>query len=136
MAEALLKKILKDTGKSHITVRSAGVAALGGLPPTLETMEVLKNEGIDVSGSRSKKVTADMLNGSDLILVMEELHREEILRIAPWVAPKLSLLKDYGLSEKKPANPGVADPIGRPKKDYEAAFEAIKKEIKRIAEIL
>jgi len=136
MAETLLKKYLKDMGKSHIAVHSAGVASFEGLPPTLETVEVLKNEGIDVSGSRSKKMTLDLLNSSDVILAMEEFHVDEIARVAPWVTKKTHLLKEYGLNGKRSQNSGVHDPIGRPRKDYDACFQAIKKEVKRIAEIL
>jgi protein-tyrosine-phosphatase len=136
MAEGLLKKYLKAAGKGHIEVRSAGVASLGGLPPTLETMTVMKAEGIDVSGTVSKKITEEMIRDADLILAMEELHREEILRITPWAARKVHLLKEFGLKDKKQQHPGIPDPMGRPVKDYEQCFGTIKKEIERIAKIL
>ena len=44
MAEGLLKKYLKDAGKGGIEVKSAGIMALDGFPPTDETVKVMKPE--------------------------------------------------------------------------------------------
>ncbi|MBP7056456.1 MAG: protein tyrosine phosphatase, partial [Candidatus Omnitrophica bacterium] len=47
MAEALMKRRLADLGKSDIEVKSAGIAAASGGSPTEETIEVMKEAGID-----------------------------------------------------------------------------------------
>ena len=90
MAEALLKKKLKDKGRDDIEVISAGILLLGGLSASEGTRAVLSKMGIDVSGHRSQPVTKEMIRRSDLILVMEKIHEEEIVKSAP---PRQSLSK-------------------------------------------
>lgn len=138
MAEALLKKALKDLGKDYIVVRSAGVSAMDDLAPADSTIEVMKKIGIDVSGYRSKRVTEELIKNSDLILVMEEAHRAEVIRRVPEAEPKTYLLRKFGIEDKMthPEGLSIPDPIGRPIKDYEQSLEAIKCEIERIAKIL
>ena len=88
MAEALLRKRLKELGKDYVDIRSAGIRALSGMAPTENTVTVMKEEGVDVSGLKSKDITNDMIRNSDLILVMERLHKVEILRRVPEASSK------------------------------------------------
>lgn len=139
MAEGLLKKRLKETGKDHIEVWSAGVAAFGGLPPTEETIEVMKESGADISGHRTRALTADMIRRADLILVMEPSHKEAVVRAVPAAARKTYLLKEFGI--KDPAvllgdELGIRDPIGMPIGEYRHSLDVIKREIDRIAQVL
>lgn len=138
MAEALLKKYLKSLGKGNITVRSAGSSAMSGYPPTNETLSVLKDEGVDASAFRSKDLTADMIKNSDLILVMEKLHKERAINLVPEAASRTFLLEEYGISGKKnsPEGIGVPDPIGKSLEDYRYSMDIIKKGIERIAKLL
>ena len=101
MAEGLLKKRLKELGKSDIVVRSAGVRAIDGYPPMNETIEVMKAEGVDLSGFRSAGITDEFIKGSDLILVMSPLHKAEVIRRFPGAARKTFLLREYGKTEKQ-----------------------------------
>jgi len=133
MAEGFLKERLVSLKKADIEVHSAGVRALGGMSPTEETVEVMREEGIDISGIRSKNVTVDMIKSSDLILVMEPLHKDEILNVVPAAAKKTYLLKEYGNSSKIDSGSfSVQDPIGKPMEYYRACRDEIKKETERI----
>lgn len=139
MAEGLLKKYLKKEEKEHIEVKSAGVRAIDGITPTTETIEVMKREGVDVSGFKSKCLTRDLIKKADLILVMASHHMEEIIKTAPDAAPKAHLLKQYGLetlTEEAREDPDILDPIGKPISFYEQVFGMIKKEIERIVKLL
>lgn len=139
MAEWLLKKRLSQLGRSDIVVRSAGIRAANDFPPTNETIEVMNEEGVDLSDFKSKALTKDMIKASDLILVMEHLHKDEVLKIAPEAAQKTYLLTEFGKNNKIESYSerlGVPDPIGRPMKDYKYCLNMIKKEIERIAHIL
>ncbi|MDD5496094.1 MAG: low molecular weight protein arginine phosphatase [Candidatus Omnitrophica bacterium] len=138
MAEGLLKKRLEGLGKMHIKVMSAGVTAIEGLPPTLETIEVMKGEDIDVSAFKAARLSEDIINEADLILVMENMHKDEVIKMVPDAASKTHLLKEYGVVGKKNYSTGITilDPIGRPIKEYEYTLAAIKDEIERIAKIL
>lgn len=138
MAEGLFKKYLNEAGMRDIEVVSAGVMALDGLPPTDETIEVMKGQGVDVSGYRSKRLTADIINKSDLILTMEDIHKAFVLRIDPMAEGKVYLLKKYGANDMRryPKGDGVPDPIGKPIDFYRLSFEIIKEETKRIVGLL
>lgn len=133
-----MKKYLKELGKDYIKVRSAGVGAMGGFGPTAETIEVLKKEGVNVTDFRSTRLTDELIKESDLILVMEGSHKDEILTRVPDAASKTHLLKRFGRDEKSyhPEGFSIPDPIGRSMKDYEYCIMAIRQEIERIAKLL
>lgn len=135
MAEGLMKKYLKEAGKGDIEVSSAGIMALDGFPPTEETVAVMKGEGVDVSKARSRRLTKDMIKKSDLVIAMEEMHKDFILKLSPDAAPKTHLLKLYGSGDKRkyPEGSGVSDPIGKPLDFYKLSLQVIKGEVKRIA---
>lgn len=138
MAEGLLEKRLKELGKDNITVRSAGVMALGGVAPTDETIKVMSDEGIDVSGHRTKGVTHDLIKNSDVILVMEKLHKDIISKDVPEAASKIYLLKEFGNPVKAKGHDklGIRDPMGMPIDVYMDCLGEIKEEIERIAGLL
>lgn len=138
MAEGFLKKYLKEAGKEHIQVSSAGIMAIDGFSPTAETILVAGAEGVDVSGVRSRKLTKNMVRKSDLILVMEEMHRDFVIGLDPKAGPKTHLLKSFaaGADKKYPEGSGVPDPIGKPLDFYKLSLQIIKEETKRIAGLL
>jgi protein-tyrosine-phosphatase len=76
-----------------------------------------------------------MIKEADLILVMEEFQRDEVLRLVPEASAKTHLLREFG-RENKPYYSAVPDPIGRPLKDYEECLKTIKEETERIARLL
>lgn len=152
MAEFLFKKILREKKRDDIKVLSAGIMITGGLRATEETKKVLIREGIDVQAHRSQTVTKGMIRYSDIILVMERLHEERILELAPEAKNRLFLLKEFAgpvkntyinnlakISNGVKINTGdlnIADPIGRPLEFYERTFMLIKEAIERISNII
>lgn len=138
MAEGLMKEALKSLGKKGIMVSSAGVSAIDGFHPTKETIDVMKREGVDVSGLRSRSLTDEMIKDSDLVLVMSAHHMDDVIRRVPSAASKTHVLKEYGISDDlRGSEPlDIADPIGKPIEVYEYTLSEIKREVNRIARIL
>lgn len=138
MAEGLMKKMLASAGRSDIEVRSAGIAASPGTPPTEETVKVMDEEGVDVSSHTAEEVTKDMIADADLILVMDAAHKGEVIRRDPAAASKTFLLKEYAYPGKidNPEMYGIADPIGWGIDYYRHTRGVIEKEIERIARVL
>jgi len=134
MAHALLEKALRDRGRSGVEVISAGIMMAGGLSATEETRELLKKEGMDVSNHRSQRVTKEMIKKSDFILVMERIHEECILQLAPEVKNRVFLLKEFAKIDDKDLN--IPDPIGRPTEFYAVTLMIIKDAINRIVKII
>lgn len=134
MAEGFLKKYLEDNNRGDVSVQSAGINALGGQSPTAETVMVMRGEGIDVSGHRSQYLTGELIKSSDLILTMEEYHKNRIAQWVPESASKTYMLKEYGTASVGAdlSKLDVSDPIGRPVEDYVSCEKEIKSEIERI----
>ena len=131
MAHGLLRHMLAKKGRKEIQVLSAGVSTFGGLGATAETIEVMRREGVDVSGHISQPVTPELIRNADIIFCMEELHRESILDRVPEAGPKVHLLKTFQ-AKQPPPDPNIPDPIGRPKEVYESCLMTIKEAVERV----
>jgi tRNA threonylcarbamoyl adenosine modification protein (Sua5/YciO/YrdC/YwlC family) len=134
MAQALLQKKLRDTRRTDVEVLSAGIMMAEGLGASYETRELLDAEGIDVSKHRSLRVTKDMLNKSDLILVMEGSQEHRILQMHPAIKNRLFLLKEFARVEGNDLN--IADPMGRDMRFYERTFGIIKEAVEKVSQII
>ena len=138
MAEGLLRAALKRAALQHaVAVESAGVFAMEGMPPTHETLRVLQEADVDMSGHRSRTLTIPMVEDADLIFAMEHFQLEEILRRAPSAKDKAYLLKPYGLpTADAEGNPNIPDPIGKPLEVYEVCYSEIRAAVDRVAKSL
>jgi len=134
MAKALLDKKLKEKGRSDVEVLSAGIISLGGVGATGETKELLKEEGIDVSGHASQKVSKEMVKKSDIILVMDKSQEERILQLAPEIKNRVFLLKEFAKIDD--ADLDITDPIGKSLDFYRQIFEVIKGAVERVSNII
>ncbi|MBU1906412.1 MAG: threonylcarbamoyl-AMP synthase [Candidatus Omnitrophica bacterium] len=134
MAQAMLVKILQEKNRSDVEVLSGGIMMLSGLIASDETKEVLRTENIDVSLHRSQRVTPDILNRSDVILVMEKMHEQRILEISPNTKNRLFLLKEFAKIGTNNLN--IEDPIGKSLDFYERIFNTIKEAVERVSNII
>ena len=134
MAEALLKKIMQDRKRDDVEVFSAGIMMLAGLGASQGTKDVLAKEKIDVAHHLSQKVTKEMARKSDLILVMEKMHEEAILHLAPEVKNRVFLLKEF--AKINDSHLDVPDPIGRSIDFYEKTFISIKEAVERVSDLI
>ena len=134
MAEAYLKKLLLKAHRTDIQVSSAGVMAMSGMGASLETREVLAREGMDVGAHLSQRVTPELLEQSDIILVMEDVHEDKILQLAPEVKNRLFLLKEFARINE--SNLNITDPAGSSLEFYQNIFLTIKDAVERISKIL
>ncbi|MBU4251745.1 MAG: threonylcarbamoyl-AMP synthase [Candidatus Omnitrophica bacterium] len=134
MAEAYLKKLLQKQGRTDIEVSSAGVMALAGMGASEETRGVLAQEGIDVSEHRAQRVTQELVDRSDIILVMEKVHEDRILQLAPEAKNRLFLLKEF--ARISDSNLNIPDPAGGSLEFYQDTFLTIKDAVERISKIL
>ena len=125
MAEGYLVKRLKELGMSSIKVISCGVSAVSGQSPTNEAIEVMKKEGVDVSDYKSTTLTKTLIDEADIILVMERMHKERILKVSPEAENKIRLLMEFATNSGYKSL-DIEDPVGRPIEFYREVFEVIK----------
>lgn len=124
MAKALMEKFVSESGISgKVHVDSAGTSAFAGIGAAPNTISVLKDEGIDVSGHRGKNINKDILKRSDIIFVMESSQRDVIINMMPGIENKVRLLAEGA---------DIADPIGQSIEEYKNVLGIIKEEVENI----
>jgi len=135
MAEYLLMKILGP--RNDVKAISAGTGVYISMGASAETIEVLRREGIDAAMHLSQPVSKTMLKKADLILVMTQMHRQQILEQVPTVENRIYLLREFANIPKKfGSDMDIPDPIGKSSQAYEECLWMIKEAISKIVELL
>ncbi|MFO2466273.1 low molecular weight phosphotyrosine protein phosphatase [Pseudomonas sp. 15FMM2] len=88
-AELLLRNALASTA---IKVTSAGLCARVGEAMEPAARQVLEDRGHSAQAFIARQITPDIVNASDLILVMEKEHVKQVLKIASHARGKVFLL--------------------------------------------
>jgi protein-tyrosine phosphatase len=111
--EAILKHL-----RPELTVSSAGLGAVIGHPADQHVQDLLGEHDVPCSHI-ARQITEHMINSADLILVMENIHRQAIVESSPQARGKVFLLGKWD-GEKE-----VADPFQKPREAFEAMYEEI-----------
>jgi protein-tyrosine phosphatase len=151
IAEGLLRDALQRRFDDRAPeVSSAGTSGLEGAGAMPESVQAAAELGIDIGGHVARRLTADMADGSDLLLCMSSEHREmlsgwsdrddraftlkELVRLLETLpAPASDIeaegmigrIEDANLARRRGAVPpsrddDVADPLGQPLEAYRA----------------
>ena len=75
MAEVILKNKLKLAGINDVKVSSAGILATDGKPMSVNSKEALKILGYRPRGFKARRLTAEMIKKSDMVICMTEEHK-------------------------------------------------------------
>lgn len=140
MAEGILKKILKERKEdnSSFNILSAGISALPGISPTPEAIKVMSEQGIDISQHHAQELREEIIKKADLILVMENEHKEYIHKEFPFAQNKTFLLKKFTLNNKTESNQKnernyeIIDPIGRKIEFYRIIARELKENLEKV----
>ncbi|MCJ7616204.1 MAG: low molecular weight protein arginine phosphatase [Desulfobacterales bacterium] len=119
-AEGLLKKLVQKKGVDDIVADSAGLLALPGNSASGLAQKVAAEYDVDLSGHIAKSVKEDIVDRSDLILVMENSHIKNLLNDFPEAEGKVFLIRRFARFGSK--NRGVADPYGLNYEAYRFCF--------------
>jgi len=163
MAEGLLRQKLADAGVDA-RVHSAGLYE-DGRPASDDGIAVMADRGIDTSQHCSRRMTAEMLSGADLIIGMAREHVREAVLTAPDIWTRTYTLKELvrrgndvgpraagqSLDEWLPkVHAGrtrnellgsseaddVADPIGQPRAVYERTADELDRLTTRLTTLI
>ena len=93
-------------------VQSAGIATYGGDAVSENSVIVMNEIGINISGKLSLPLTYDMINSADYIVCLSKSHYNALLSIVP--KEKLMILGD-----------GISDPYGLDIDEYRKARDKI-----------
>jgi protein-tyrosine-phosphatase len=126
MAEGILRDLLSPRALSMTEISSAGTGAVAGLRASEHSVTVCADEGIDIAKHRSRPLSPYLLEESDLVLGMEDHHREAARRMAPDLADRIHLLAEYASGGGPGPFLGVPDPIGGDIEAYRAVYADIR----------
>jgi len=133
MAQGILDALLKKKKIPFLRADSAGTYALYGYSPSEEAVALSMEHGVDIARYRSKPISPQLLDESDLILVMGRIHQAAVLQMAPNAVNKVFLIKSFGRDGTDPDAPGeIADPIGGDREEYIRCFEELNREVERV----
>ena len=111
LAEVLFKELVRRKGQEEAAWRigSAGVWALEGSPATLSAVSAAAARGLNLSAHVARRLTREMIEQSDLVLVMEREHLEAIHEEWPGLDGRVHLLSRMAGRAGE-----VEDPMGMP----------------------
>jgi protein-tyrosine-phosphatase len=130
MAEGGLRKLLQNRNIDGINIFSSGTSAASGFPATIYAIEACRIWDADISSHRSRPLTPELIEQSDLVIAMTPAHCYEIIRLSPDARNKTYVLKNY--PEPGCEGEGIADPIGGSLDMYNQTFLEIGEELGRI----
>ena len=130
MAAGILESVLSPQALVIARVSSAGTGAMNGMPASQNSVRACEEDGIDISRHRSRAVSRQLLETSDLVLAMEQHHVEAMRRVAPDLSDRIHLLSRYAADGNPAVQGGVPDPIGGDLEDYRLIFAEIRDQIR------
>ncbi len=131
-AEGLLKKLMQKKGLDDIVIDSAGLLALPGNSASGLAQKVAAEYDVDLSGHIAKSVKKNIVDGSDLILVMENSHAKDLLHAFPEAEDKVFLIRRFARFGSR--DRGIADPYGLNYEAYRFCFLDIQDCVSGLAE--
>ena len=117
MAEGLFRK-MTEKEETTFDVRSAGVATGGGLEPSKFTLDILKEEGIDLSSNKSQFLDHKLIDWASHIFTMSASHLYTVHKMFPDAAEKTFLITGFCDNELI-ASQDIPDPYGGNRNEYE-----------------
>ena len=123
MAAAFLQKML-DEKWIDAKVLSAGLG-MPGEPVSENAVKAMKKRGYDISSHVSQTAEAMLLNAADIILTMQDVHKQVVM-----LGHIASRQKTFTLKEFVGEQGDVPDPFG----GDEAEYDACAAEIERLCE--
>lgn len=113
LAQVLLQRDLPGRN-----INSAGLSATTGAMADPLSIQIAKENGLDLSGHRAQQVTSIMCRQAELILVMEQSQKVQLESLNPSVRGKVYLLGHFGPFE-------IADPYRQNRSAFDLAYQGI-----------
>jgi RpiB/LacA/LacB family sugar-phosphate isomerase len=133
MAQGLFADLVR--GRRDIEVGSAGIGAIGGQPPSIHSVEVMAELGIDIRHIRSKPLMAELVRKADFIFVMTYGHLDSMLLLFPSAAEKTFLLREFE-TDLPVMERDLSDPIGQSRETYRECRDQIRAALPRLLDLV
>ncbi len=127
MAEGLAREMFGDV----VQVSSAGMEAWEGTEASVYALEVLKEQNVDLSQHRSRKIRADLLDAADWIIPMTRSQEKSLQHIFPQYIHKTRYLGEWGEQKQD-----VQDPWGGSLEVYRQTAQEIREMLSALRDYL
>jgi len=136
MAEGIFRKYLTeklecevdDLDKMGYKTFSAGIMDVVGAPVSTEAIAACAAKGIDIKVHKSRALSSQLIEESDFIFAMEQIHYQRVTTLCPEAENKCMLLAE---------NQDIPDPIGQPQEFFNNCAELIETAVrKRVNELV
>lgn len=127
MAEAALRAKIPQSLIRSLDILSAGLSTFNGLPATEEAQLVAGRKGYDLTGHRSRQISADIVESSHLILCMEPAQARYLQERFPGSADRIYALLMFAGGRNEP----IEDPYLKSLRVYIKTMNQIDSELKR-----
>lgn len=125
MAEALMRRriagrlecAVDELEDRNVMIMSAGIAAKSGGRASPESVQLMRERGIDINLHESQPLTERLVRFADLILTMTRSHRDAIVAEWPDAAPRVKVICRDGVD--------ISDPFGGPIEQYRRCVDQI-----------
>ena len=132
MAEGLMKHKLPKELKKRVTVQSAGILNLVGNHATEFAVKAALECGANIAKHHSQGLSRELMESSDIVLVMDESHLRYISDYFPGFKENVFLLKEFACDGALPQKKNIEDPIGSDYDFYAFNCHEINTELDRI----
>ena len=123
MAEGLFARMLIEKGIDSVFCQSAGISAFDGEAASENSIEAMNEIGIDISAHRSRTITRDLLDETELIVCLSKGHYDVLRNFVD--ESKLKILGS-----------GISDPYGMRLSEYIRTRDEIKTALTELLEEL
>jgi len=127
-----LKKYRPEALKK-LKITSAGTKAVSGGRPNDVVALLARNNGFSLRGHTADPLNPKLVKDADLILTMEQVHKDDILKKYPEADRKVFRLMEYGWQgDEEMDSLDVPDPTGKEADDFKAFIETAHAEADRL----
>jgi protein-tyrosine-phosphatase len=127
LAEALVQRIAMETALTDLSASSAGTSAWPGSTASEGALLVGLERHLDLSEHRARQITREIVEDSDLILVMSPHHLDRVEALGG--EGRSHLLTRYASGGS--AGHAVSDPFGGDLDVYRSTFDELDLEVRR-----
>lgn len=117
-----------------LAISSAGTKAINGGRANDVVALIARNNGFSLRAHGARKVTRKIMDKADLVLVMEQVHKDDLCQKFPLRARKVHRLMEYGWQGDggHEENLDVPDPTGKAADDFKEFIETAHGEADRL----
>lgn len=117
----------------RLKITSAGTKAINGGRVNDVVALIARNNGFSLREHTADPITQKTIKSADLILVMEQVHKDDILENFPDAEGKVFRLMEYGFQGDDPIDSlDVPDPTGKNAEDFREFIETAHAEADRL----